>query len=96
MVMSEASFATAVPSPIESPASAAFKAGASFVPSPVTATTKSLAFKSLTKRSLSDGRALAMIFMSRTLSRSSSSESAAKSVPVMMFLSESFSVKRPI
>ena len=39
MVMSLASFATDVPSPIDKPTWAAFKAGASLVPSPVTATT---------------------------------------------------------
>lgn len=39
MVMSLASFATDVPSPIDSPTCAAFSAGASLVPSPVTATT---------------------------------------------------------
>ena len=39
IVMSEASFATVVPSPIDSPTCAALRAGASFVPSPVTATT---------------------------------------------------------
>ena len=40
-VMSEASFATDVPEPIESPTLAKLSAGASFVPSPVTATTSS-------------------------------------------------------
>ena len=35
MVMSEASFATEVPSPIDRPTWAAFRAGASLVPSPV-------------------------------------------------------------
>ena len=39
IVMSLASLATAVPSPIERPTWAALSAGASFVPSPVTATT---------------------------------------------------------
>ena len=39
MVMSLASLATDVPSPIDRPTWAAFKAGASLVPSPVTATT---------------------------------------------------------
>ena len=38
-VMSEASFATEVPEPIERPTLAKLSAGASFVPSPVTATT---------------------------------------------------------
>uniref|UniRef100_A0A2P2M3J4 Calcium-transporting ATPase 3 endoplasmic reticulum-type n=1 Tax=Rhizophora mucronata TaxID=61149 RepID=A0A2P2M3J4_RHIMU len=37
--MSEALFATAVPDPIAIPISAFFKAGASFTPSPVIATT---------------------------------------------------------
>ena len=62
MVMSLASLATAVPSPIESPTSAAFSAGASFVPSPVTATTSPRALSIRTKRSLSLGRARDMIF----------------------------------
>ena len=39
IVTSLASLALAVPSPIESPTCAFFRAGASFVPSPVTATT---------------------------------------------------------
>ncbi len=43
MVMSEASLATDVPSPIDSPTCALFSAGASLVPSPVTATTSLLA-----------------------------------------------------
>ena len=41
-VISLASFATEVPDPIESPTCAWFRAGASFVPSPVTATTSPL------------------------------------------------------
>ena len=39
MVMSDASLATEVPSPIDKPTCAECNAGASFVPSPVTATT---------------------------------------------------------
>ena len=39
MVMSLASLATAVPSPIDNPTLATLSAGASLVPSPVTATT---------------------------------------------------------
>jgi len=38
-VMSLASFATDVPEPMDRPTCAKFSAGASFVPSPVTATT---------------------------------------------------------
>jgi hypothetical protein len=53
--MSEAPLATGVPVPIANPTSAFVKAGASLVPSPVTATTPSLSYTPVTKRYLSDG-----------------------------------------
>lgn len=54
--MAEAYFATSVPLiPIANPTSAFFKAGASFVPSPVTATTFPLSFKPVTRAYLSYG-----------------------------------------
>jgi hypothetical protein len=53
--MIEAAYlATSVPAiPIANPTSAFFKAGASFVPSPVTATTFPLSFKPVTRQYLS-------------------------------------------
>ena len=55
--MSAAAFATSVPViPIANPTSAFFKAGASLVPSPVTATTSPNCFNPVTKRYLSSGR----------------------------------------
>ena len=88
-VMSEASFATEVPEPIERPTLAKLSAGASFVPSPVTATTSPRCCNSLTRRCLSSGLARDMIFSSCTRSSSSSSLMAANSVPVMWFRSPS-------
>ena len=97
MVMSLASLATLVPSPIERPIWAAFKAGASLVPSPVTATTSPFCCKSFTRRSLSMGRARDMILMSPTRPSSSSSLMWPNSFPVIMFTSSvSSSVHRPI
>ena len=89
MVISEASFATEVPSPIDSPTWAALSAGASLVPSPVTATTSPHCCRASTRRFLSIGRARAIIFISSTLSRSSSWVSAANSGPVMILRSVS-------
>ena len=63
MVMSEASLATDVPSPIESPTWAVLSAGASFVPSPVTATHLIIGLKGFYETFLSIGRARAMIFV---------------------------------
>lgn len=58
--MAAAYRATYVPViPIANPTSAFFKAGASFVPSPVTATTCPLYFKPVTKAYLSSGLDLA-------------------------------------
>jgi len=55
-IISDALIATSVPvRPIENPTSASFKAGASFVPSPVTATTSPHYFIPVTRRSLSSG-----------------------------------------
>ena len=96
MVMSLASLATDVPSPMDRPTWAAFRAGASLVPSPVTATTSPRFCRASTSRRLSMGRARAMIFRSVTRSSSSSSERAANSGPVMMLRSPSASVHKPI
>ena len=53
-------FATSVPViPIANPTSALLRAGASLVPSPVTATTLSLSFKPMTRAYLSSGLDLA-------------------------------------
>ena len=63
-IMSHAAFATSVPAfLIANPTSAFFKAGASFVPSPVTATISPYSLRAATCRYLSSGLDLA-----RTLS----------------------------
>ena len=55
-IIAAASRATSVPAiPIANPTSAFFNAGASFVPSPVTATTWPLSIKPVTKAYLSSG-----------------------------------------
>lgn len=60
MIISAACFAISVPViPIAKPTSAFFKAGASLVPSPVTATTSPSSFNPVTKRYLSSGLDLA-------------------------------------
>ena len=94
MVMSDASLATEVPSPIESPTCAALSAGASLVPSPVTATTWSSRWSDSTSRFLSIGRARAITLSPITRSSTSSSVRAAKSLPVMMLCSPSSSLQR--
>ena len=56
MIMSAACLATSVPvMPMANPTSAFLRAGASFVPSPVTATTSPKFFNPVTKRYLSSG-----------------------------------------
>ena len=96
IVMSLASFATAVPSPIESPTCAAFKAGASLVPSPVTATTAPRCCNKRTRRCLSVGRARHMIFKSITRSKAVRSSIASKAGPEIQFLSVSVGCQIPI
>ena len=97
IVISDASFATLVPSPIDRPTWAARRAGASFVPSPVTATTWFFFCKVSTRRFLSIGRAREIIFKSRMRSWRSASDNAANSGPVMMLRSvSSVSFQRPI
>ena len=82
--MSAASFATDVPVlPIAMPTSARLSAGASFVPSPVTATTSSCALRQFTSLSLSFGRALAMTLMRLAATSASSSERAWNFAPVI-------------
>ena len=79
-----ASRATSVPrSPIAMPTSAALRAGASFTPSPVMATTSPLARSSCTRRSLCWGlrRAHRSTWRSRSLREASSSPSSC--APVM-------------
>lgn len=59
-MMAADSLATSVPAiPMANPTSAFLRAGASFVPSPVTATTSPLSFKPVTKAYLSSGLDLA-------------------------------------
>ena len=62
IIISEASFAISVPENIAKPTSDLDKAGASFVPSPVTATTLSNAFNPRTKAYLCMGSDLAITF----------------------------------
>ena len=95
-VMSLASLATEVPVPIESPTCAWFNAGASFVPSPVTATTAPFCCNSCTRRCLSVGRARDIIFKSITRSNASSSVNSANAAPVMRFFSVFSGFHRPI
>ena len=60
MIMSAACLATSVPViPIANPTSAFLRAGASFVPSPVTATTSPNCLRPVTRRYLSSGLLLA-------------------------------------
>ena len=81
MVMSLTSFARAVPSPIERPTWAFLSANASFVPSPVTATTSPRFWRSPTSLDLSSGRALDRIRRSPITSIASSSDIAANCCP---------------
>ena len=82
-IMSAASFVTSVPViPIATPMSARLSAGASLTPSPVIATTLPLRFSMSTSRTLSSGATRATTPISSTCASSSSSLSAANSVPV--------------
>ena len=81
MVMSLASLATEVPSPIDRPTCAALSAGASLVPSPVTATTSPCCCSSDTSRALSAGRARDMIFIFSARWAACASGRAANSSP---------------
>lgn len=66
--ISQADLATSVPEiPMENPTSAFFKAGASLVPSPVTATTFPYAIRPVTSRYLSSGELLARTFNSAVI-----------------------------
>ena len=96
MVISLASLATAVPSPIDSPTCALLRAGASLVPSPVTATTSPNSWSRRTRRSLSIGRARAMILRRVSRALASSSVRASNSAPVMISSSVELSSQRPI
>ena len=86
-VMSLASLATLVPLPNDSPTWARFSAGASLVPSPVTATTSPRCCNRATSRCLSVGRARDITFRPFTICKASSSLNAANSAPVMYALS---------
>ena len=82
-IMSAASFVTSVPViPIATPISARLSAGASLTPSPVIATTLPSAFSRSTRRTLSSGATRATTPISWSCRSSSSSDSAANSVPV--------------
>jgi len=63
-IIPAASFATSVPAiPIANPISAFFNAGASLVPSPVTATTLSNYLRPVTRANLSSGEERAITFI---------------------------------
>ena len=64
MIIEAASLATSVPLPIAMPILALFIAGASFTPSPVTATNSPVLFKELTIFNLSVGVTLEKINLS--------------------------------
>lgn len=87
MAISLASLALDVPSPIDKPTCALLNAGASFVPSPVTATTSPVDCNKVTNLALSSGFALEIIlnFGSLTKSLASSSERLSNSSPVITY-----------
>ena len=90
MVMSLASLAREVPSPMERPTCAFFSARASLVPSPVTATTCPISWSRLTRRTLSVGRARESTFRVGSTSRlSTSSVIEAKVSPVISCMGSS-------
>ena len=81
--ISEASLATSVPViPIATPISEFFKAGASFTPSPVIATTWPLFFKAFKILTLCSGLTLAHITILSTILSSSSSLNLSNSSPL--------------
>ena len=83
--MSAASFATSVPAiPIATPMSAFFSAGASFTPSPVTATTCPIRWSADTARSLCSGATRARITSPRSASSRAGSPIPSISAPFRM------------
>ena len=81
--MAAASLAASVPFlPMATPTSARFRAGASFTPSPVMATTSPLACRACTRRSLCSGLARAKTSTSVTTWRKAASSSSSISAPV--------------
>ena len=80
IIMSPASLHTSVPDPIEKPTSAAFKAGASFVPSPVIPTQSPSSCANRTILSFVLGVALAITLICGNFSFASSSDNASKSI----------------
>ena len=89
---SEASLVTSVPEFKAMPISAYFKAGASFIPSPVTATASPESFQALVMRILCLGSTRAKISTWDIFPKSSSSESLSISEPSIIF---SFPVLNP-
>mmetsp|Transcript_4769 Transcript_4769/g.13710 ORF Transcript_4769/g.13710 Transcript_4769/m.13710 type:complete len:201 (+) Transcript_4769:2414-3016(+) len=82
ITMSAASLATSVPAiPMARPTSDSFRAGASLVPSPVTATTSPISFSRCTSLNLSAGLLRARTWTVGSSSLSSSSERLRKSGP---------------
>ena len=83
-MMSAASLATSVPAmPMATPMSAFFSAGASFTPSPVTATTSPSSLSRLTTRNFCSGATRAKMTSPFRAVSSSASVSASSSTPEM-------------
>ena len=84
IIISAAPFATSVPEiPMAQPISAALRAGASFTPSPVMATTAPCRWKALTIRTLCSGETRANTAYSQICRSSSSWSIPSSCVPVM-------------
>ncbi len=82
-IMSAAPLATSVPvTPIATPMSAAFSAGASLTPSPVIATIRPSCCRASTMRSLCSGATRANTETSATATRSATSSSRSSSAPL--------------
>ena len=96
IVMSLASLAIAVPSPIDNPTCAAFSAGASLVPSPVAATTSPCPCSRPMSRALSIGRARYIIRSFGRRGINSASGVTSNSAPLMAASSPQVSSHSPI
>mmetsp|Transcript_18343 Transcript_18343/g.31391 ORF Transcript_18343/g.31391 Transcript_18343/m.31391 type:complete len:321 (+) Transcript_18343:849-1811(+) len=96
IMMSAASFATSVPAmPMARPTSEALSAAASFVPSPVTATTSPRERSALTSVRLSSGEDRANTRMLGSIASMSASLRARKAGPSMAVYSDRFSGRMP-
>ncbi len=87
---SATSLATSVPEPRATPIFACFKAGASFIPSPVMATISPFLCQAKTILDLCFGSTLAYIFIFSKIWSNSSSDSLSNSLPSKIFSSSAF------